>query len=175
MIHRPPIDTNLHILYKSRVSPNEDYRQALDAACRELEDLGARRVELDRRIGQLMQTMGNLMRLCNLTPTVPMGLTDGCRMILRSAASPLTALEVRAQLAAMGIDLSRYENDLAAIHTTLKRLDQAGEVRFIPQPWGRPAYQWMPGAIPGPRTIADARRETEALRPRRRRKEKSRA
>jgi hypothetical protein len=156
------------------MSPNDEYRQALAAASRELEALGAQRAELDRRIGQLMQTIGNLMRLCNLTPTVPMGLTDGCRMVLRSAASPLTAVEVRTQLAAMGIDLSRYENDLAAIHTTLKRLEQGGEVRFIPQPWGRPAYQWIPGAIPGPRTAVEARSEVEALQPRRRRKEKSR-
>jgi hypothetical protein len=154
------------------VSSSEEYRRALDAASRELEALAAQRAELDRRIGQLMQTIGNLMRLCNLTPTVPMGLTDGCRMVLRSAAAPLTAVEVRAQLAAMGLDLSRYENDLAAIHTTLKRLDRAGEVRFIPQAWGKPAYQWVPGAIPGPRTVLEARSEMEALRPRRRRKEK---
>ena len=139
---------------------SEDYRKALDTATRELESLTAQRADLDRRIGQLLQTVGNLMRLCDLTPTVPLGLTDGCRMVLRAAASPLTAVEVRAQLAAMGIDLSRYENDLAAIHTTLKRLNQSGEVRFIPQPWGKPAYQWM-GA---PRVfVASNRAEVDAL------------
>jgi hypothetical protein len=146
------------------VSPdNDEYRKALAAAGKELETLSAQRAELDRRIGQLMQTVGNLMRLCNLTPTVAIGLTDGIRMVLRSAGSPLTAVEVRAQLAAMGVDLSRYENDLAAIHTTLKRLDEGGEVRFVPQPWGKPAYQWVPGALPKPRTLEDARREAEAL------------
>jgi hypothetical protein len=139
---------------------SEDYRKALDTATRELESLAAQRAELDRRIGQLLQTVGSLMRLCNLTPTVPLGLTDGCRMVLRAAASPLTAVEVRAQLAAMGLDLSRYENDLAAIHTTLKRLNQSGEVRFIPQAWGKPAYQWM-GA---PRVfVASNRAEVDAL------------
>lgn len=138
----------------------QDYRKALDAARRELETLAAQRADLDRRIGQLLQTVGNLMRLCHLTPTVPLGLTDGCRMVLRSAGSPLTAVEVRAQLAAMGIDLSRYENDLAAIHTTLKRLTQSGEVRFIPQPWGKPAYQWMQA----PRVfVAQNRAEVDAL------------
>jgi hypothetical protein len=139
---------------------NEDYRKALDTATRELESLTAQRADLDRRIGQLLQTVGNLMRLCNLTPTVPLGLTDGCRMVLRAAASPLTAVEVRAQLAAMGIDLSRYENDLAAIHTTLKRLNQSGEVRFIPQPWGKPAYQ----CAQAPRVFAASNRaEVDAL------------
>jgi hypothetical protein len=59
----------------------------------------------------------------------------------------------------MGIDLSRYENDLAAIHTTLKRLNQSGEVRFIPQAWGKPAYQWM-----APRVYtASNRAEVDAL------------
>ncbi len=153
---------------------NDEYRQALDAASRELETLGVQRADLDRRIGQLMQTVGNLMRLCNLTPTVTMGLTDGIRMVLRAATAPLTAVEVRAQLAAMGIDLSRYENDLAAIHTTLKRLDQSGEVRFIPQPWGKPSYQWIVGTIPHARTAEEGRSETEALGARRRKKERSR-
>lgn len=153
---------------------NSHYRQALDVATRELESLAAQRAELDRRIGHLLQTVGNLMRLCNLTPTVSVGLTDGCRWVLRSAAAPLTAVEVRAQLAAMGVDLSRYENDLAAIHTTLKRLDEAGEVRFIPQPWGKPAYQWVPGTLPKARTLEDARKETEALGRARRRKTRRR-
>jgi hypothetical protein len=157
------------------VSPeNDEYRQALAAASKELENLSAQRAQLDRRIGQLLQTVGNLMRLCNLTPTVSFGLTDGCRFVLKGAGSPLTAVEVRAQLAAMGLDLSRYENDLAAIHTTLKRLDENGEVRFVPQPWGKPAYQWIPGTWPKARTLEDARRETEALRPSRRKRERSR-
>jgi len=157
------------------VSPeNNEYRLALAAATKELETLGAQRAELDRRIGQLLQTVGHLMRLCNLTPTVSFGLTDGCRFVLKAAGSPLTAVEVRAQLAAMGLDLSRYENDLAAIHTTLKRLDENGEVRFVPQPWGKPAYQWVPGAVLKTRTLEEARRETEALRPTRRKRERSR-
>lgn len=122
---------------------HDEYHKALDAASRELEALTRQRADLDKRIGQLMQTVGSLMRLCNQTPIVEMGLTDACRMILRSAAAPLTVLEVRAQLAAMGLDLSRYENDLAAIHTVLKRLNQAGQIRFVPRSWGRPSYEWL--------------------------------
>lgn len=141
----------------------DEYEKAREAATRELEALTRQRADLDKRIGQLMQVIGNLLRLSGLTPTVALGLTDACRMVLRSAGAPLTVLEVRAQLGAMGIDLSRYENDLAAIHTTLKRLDEGGEVRFVPQPWGKPAYQWVPGALPKPRTLEDARREAEAL------------
>jgi hypothetical protein len=72
-------------------------------------------------------------------------------MVLRSAGAPLTVLEVCAQLGTMGIDLSRYENDLAAIHTILKRLNQAGEIRFVPRSWGRPSYEWL---FPHPQVVA---------------------
>ena len=121
----------------------DHYDKARKAAVRELEELTRQRADLDKRIGQLMQVVGNLMRLSGLTPTVALGLTDACRMVLRSAGAPLTVLEVRAQLGAMGIDLSRYENDLAAIHTILKRLNQAGEIRFVPRSGGRPSYEWL--------------------------------
>jgi hypothetical protein len=120
----------------------DDYRRALDAALREYETLGQQRAAMDDRLAQLAQTIGALMRLCNLTPTVPFGLTDACRIVLKAAGHPLTATEVRAQLHAMGFDLSRYANDLAAIHTVLKRLNEAGETRFVPRAFEKPAYEW---------------------------------
>ena len=118
------------------------YRRALDAAIREYEALGRQRAEIDQRIAQLAQTIGSLSRLCNLTPTVPFGLTDACRMVLKATGHPLTATEVRAQLDAMGFDLTRYSNDLASIHTVLKRLNQAGEAQFVPRAWEKPGYRW---------------------------------
>jgi hypothetical protein len=121
---------------------DEPYRVALEAAARELERLAAQRVDIDRRIAQLSQTFGNLLRLCGYEPTVPLGLTDACRLVLRAAGQPLTVAEIRAQLGAMGLDLTRYENDLAVIHTTLKRLKETGEIRFIARGWGKPSYQW---------------------------------
>jgi hypothetical protein len=119
-----------------------DYHRALEAATREYEDLARQRADLDHRLAQLAQTMGTLMRLCGLTPTVPWGLTDLCRMVLKTAGHPLSAVEVRAQLGAMGVDLSRYSNVLASIHTVLKRLSDSGEVRFVPRVHERPAYEW---------------------------------
>jgi hypothetical protein len=120
----------------------EAYKTALDVACRELETLAAQRVDLDRRIAQLTQTVGSLLKLCGFEPTVPLGLTDACRLVLRAAGQPLTVGELRAQLAAMGVDLSRYENEAAVIHTTIKRLIASGDVRFIARGWGKPSYQW---------------------------------
>jgi hypothetical protein len=118
------------------------YREALDAATKEYEELGARRREIDDRLTQLAQTIGTLMRLLGLTPTVPLGLTDACRLTLRGAGLPLTPLEVRDRLLGIGVDLSTYSNDLSAIHTTLKRLNDAGEIRFVTKGPGKPAYIW---------------------------------
>ncbi len=118
------------------------YRRALEAAVREYERLGQARAEIDKRLAQLAQTIGSLSRLCNLTPTVPYGLTEACRLVLKAAGHPLTATEVRAQLDAMGFDLERYSNDLASIHTVLKRLNASGEAQFVARAWGKPAYAW---------------------------------
>ncbi len=136
-----------------------DYRRALDEATRECERLLAQRAAVDERLAQLTQTIAGLMRLCHLTPTVPLGLTDACRLVLKASAQPLVAVEVRAQLEAIGFDLTRYANVLAVIHTVLRRLNEAGEVRFIPQPYGKPAYQWNAGV----RTAVISERERDAL------------
>src|SRR5262245_47671166 len=106
---------------------SDDYRRALEKATREYETLLVERTRLDERLARLTQTIGSLMRLCDLTPTVGLGLTDACRMVLKAAGHPLAAVEVRQQLEAMGFDVGRYTNDLASIHTVLKRLNQAGE------------------------------------------------
>jgi len=141
-----------------------DYRTALDAAVREYEALTRERAVLDERIAQLAQAIGNLTRLCGLVPTVPWGLTDACRMVLKAAGHPLTAMEVRSQLEAMGYDLSRYSNELAAIHTILKRLNESGEVQFLPGPWEKPRYGWKASASGRPTVVALTHAEAHALR-----------
>lgn len=105
-----------------------DYRRALDAAVKEYEKAIADKHRLEARIAQLHQTIGTLTKLCGLTPTVPFGLTDACRVALRAAGRPMTVVEVRDRLAATGFDLEKYANALAAIHTTLKRLAESDEV-----------------------------------------------
>ena len=120
----------------------QDYRAALDAAIREYEELGAKRRDLDTRLAQLAQTIGTLSRLVGLVPTVPLGLTDACRLVLR-AGVPMTPLEVRDRLLAIGVDLSIYTSDLSAIHTTLKRLNESGEIRLIPRASGKHTYLWQ--------------------------------
>jgi hypothetical protein len=128
---------------------SDDYRSALAAAIKEYETLGEQRREIDNRLAQLAQTIGTLSRLLGLTPTVPMSITDAVRLAARSGV-PMTPLEVRERLLAIGVDLSSYSNDLAVIHTVLRRLNDSGELRLIAKPGGKHAYLW---AKP-PRAIA---------------------
>ena len=104
---------------------SEDYRSALAAAIKEYEALGEQRREIDERLSQLAQTIGTLSRLLGLTPTVPLSITDAVRLAMRSGV-PMTPLDVRERLLAIGVDLSAYSNDLAVIHTVLKRPQRGG-------------------------------------------------
>jgi len=126
-----------------------DYRAALAAAIKEYESLGEQRRDIDKRLAHLAQTIGTLSKLIGLTPTVPMSITDAVRLALR-AGVPMTPIDVRERLLAIGVDLSIYSNDLAVIHTVLKRLNEAGEIRIIPRPDKKQAYLW---AAP-PRALA---------------------
>ena len=123
--------------------PDEKYRSALKEAIHEYENLSRQRAEMDERIAQLVQTIGNLTRLCNFVPTVALGLTDACRLALKAAGQPLTAAEVRLQLEAMGYDTARYSNPLGSIHVVLRRLCRSGEARFVPRSHDKPAYAWQ--------------------------------
>jgi hypothetical protein len=126
----------------------ERYGGALDAAIKEYEALGEQRRTIDHRLAQLAQTIATLSRLLGMTPTVPLGLTDACRLVLRGGL-PMTPVEVRDRLLGIGVDLSIYANDLSAIHTVLKRLNEASEIRLVPRASGKNAYLWQtpPAAI----------------------------
>ena len=127
---------------------HDDYRKALEAASREYETLGDKRREIDQRLAELAHTIGTLARLLGLTPTVPMGLTDAIRLVVRGAGVPMTPVEVRDRLQAIGFDVSKYVNDLAAVHTILKRLNESGELRFVPRAPGKHQYAWNRAATP---------------------------
>ena len=148
----------------------DDYRRALETAAREYEDLGARRREIDQRLAELAQTIGTLSKLLGLTPTVPMGLTDAIRLVVRGAGVPMTPVEVRDRLHGIGFDVSKYANDLAAVHTILKRLNESGELRFVSRAPGKHQYIWNRPVTPVVLTrdivekMYENRAEHEALR-----------
>jgi len=127
---------------------HDDYVKAFEAATREMESLMQQRADLDQRILHVRQTLVSLSRLCGFTPTVSWGMTDGVRFILRRAQRPMSAIDVRDELANWGFDMSRYANDLSAIHTVLKRLNKAGEIRFVARAAGSHVYEWMRPTTP---------------------------
>jgi hypothetical protein len=120
----------------------EHYKRALESAIKEFETLGEQRRAIDKRLSEVSESINSLSRLCGLTPNVSVGLTDGCRLVLRNGGLPMTPIEIRDRLAAFGFDMAKYANDLSAIHTVLKRLNHAGEIRFAIRAPGKPAYVW---------------------------------
>jgi hypothetical protein len=85
----------------------------------------------------------------------------------------VTPVAVRDRLVSVGIDMSKYANDLAAVHTILKRLNSSGELRFIPGTPGSHQYVWNRAATPVGRVgltrdivsaMHDATHEREAMR-----------
>jgi hypothetical protein len=130
------------MMYKFTSMSKDDYRRALDAAVREYEKLSAEHATLESRLSQLKHSIAALTKLCGYEPTVPLGLTDACRLVLRNATQPLTALDVRNRLASIGVDLEKHSNPLASIHTVLKRLYEAGELaeHDRDEPSARTAY-----------------------------------
>ena len=118
-----------------------EYRGALDKAIAEYERLGEERRRIDDRLAQLTQTIGTLSRLIGLEPTIPFGLTDACRLVYRNAGIPLSPTDVRERLRAIGFDLSNYSNEMAAIHTVLRRLNVSGQLRAMAVP-GKQIYAW---------------------------------
>jgi hypothetical protein len=135
----------------------DKYRRALTAAIEESQRLTAERRRIDDRLSELAESVGTLSRLCGLTPTVPWGLTDACRTVLRNAGQPMTPADVRNRLAVIGFDLSRYANVLAALHTTLKRLAEAGELAVVETGPRKAAYVWQRGPDASTLAVQEAR------------------
>lgn len=117
-----------------------EYVTALDAVVREYEQALADQAALESRISHLRQSILHLTKLCGYEPSVPFGLTDACRLVLQNAPAPLTAVGIRDRLQQIGFDLDRYANPLAAIHTTLKRMTEAGHAEPSPDETSRTAY-----------------------------------
>ena len=137
--------------------PAEDKRSALAAAIEESQRLSDDRRRIDGRLCELAEKIGMLSRLSGLAPTAPWGRTDACRTVLRNAGRPVTAAELRDRLAVIGFDLSGYANFLAALHTTLKRLAEAGEVAATAAGPRKMAYQWQRAPGAATRILQEAR------------------
>jgi hypothetical protein len=137
----------------------DTYRKALEAANAEMEHLQAEQERIEKRIAQLRQIVGSLLPLViegekgqafrDATPYIEpssgkLGLTDAIREVLKAFDEPLTALDVKDGLERLNLDLSEYQNVMAAIHTILKRLCQQGELEESVKD-GKSAYRLKRG------------------------------
>ncbi len=128
----------------------QNYKQAIEEAKREYAELVNKAWETQIRISRLKYTILHLASLCGdeehkrareqffREPRF----AEACREILHKTGKPLTPIEVRGELEAIGFDLAGQANPLASIHTTLKRLVESGEAKTSKTASGKTAYEW---------------------------------
>jgi fibronectin type 3 domain-containing protein len=135
----------------------KNYQRALYEAKQDMARLLVQREKLDARIARVHAVIDDLQSLCAeldhkhfekrvdrvVKANLTMGMTEMSRVILKEKFFPMTAVEVKKDMEARKLDLSRYSNPLAVVHTVLKRLVKNGEAKVVPQSNRKKAYQWI--------------------------------
>ncbi len=136
---------------------NRNYRKALYQAKQELAHELVERQKSDQKVARLQALITQLQDLCAeqdqkqfwkcidraVKVDLRGGITETIRVLLKETVLPMTATDLKAGIVARKYDLSRFQNPLAVIHTVLNRLVKGGEVKVIPQKYGKKAYQWV--------------------------------
>jgi hypothetical protein len=119
------------------IVPNKKYDRALYQANQDLARLLVQREEIDRKAARLQAVIADLENLraelmhkhldreidqVIKADDLRMGITEASRFILKEKFFPMTASDLKKSMEARKLDLSRYSNPLAVIHTVLKRL-----------------------------------------------------
>lgn len=110
--------------------------------------------ETQGQINKLEETILSLSRLCGIDPSTvrptlsnaPLArarFKDVVGNVVKRAVAPMTAVEVRSRMLEDGFDDSKYNNLLANVHVTLKRLAESGEL-LTEQIDGKTAYKINP-------------------------------
>jgi hypothetical protein len=143
------LDKLCDILSNTPVTRN--YKADLEDAIHQLILMASEREELEIKIAKQKKRVAALHELVQtdegsaaLTGLVE-GITDACRVVFRAAERPLFPAEVRDRVQALG--LPPQDNLLASIHTTIRRMKEAGEIKEISkvvQSGGMgAAYMWV--------------------------------
>src|SRR5690349_11915960 len=91
----------------------------------EREQLETRIAKQKRRVAALCELVQTDSRASAINGLVE-GITDACRIVLRAAEAPMTAADIRDKVQSLG--LPPQINLLASVHTTLRRMKDAGEI-----------------------------------------------
>ena len=131
-----------------------DYKEPLEAARTELEallneetGLEYRLIENRKRTEALRETVLTLAVLVGEEQEEEsVGITDAIRTVLKNMSDrSFQPRVVRLHLKRADFPLDKYKNPLAVIHTTLKRLEQQGEVKTV-EIVGKTYYVWNESA-----------------------------
>jgi len=115
----------------------DTYRQAYEAAKLELLQHLSKREQLEQKIRDLADTLRALRKVCDVDAQeierlvgsdLKLGFTDAIRRQFDVHQRPLSPTEVRDALLKNGIGRGQ-RNLLASIHTVLRRMVQAGEIK----------------------------------------------
>ncbi|MGO8731823.1 MAG: hypothetical protein ACLQVM_03405 [Terriglobia bacterium] len=116
---------------------SENWGKVIINARDQLARLEAQREGIDNRILQLKRIIaaasGMVEDDSELASAIrkeidALGITEHCREIFKGTRRCLTPLQIREELSAKGMDLSKQKNIMASIHTVMKRLVAKGEV-----------------------------------------------
>ncbi len=85
-------------------------------------------------------------------PEDAIGLTDAIRQAFKTNPNySMNAIGVRERLQQMGLNITKYGNVLASIHTVLERLNRRGEIRAMGTIGNSQGYMWESKLTPPPR------------------------
>jgi len=134
-----------------------NYHRMLYDGKQNLAELLVQRQKLDQEIARAHTVVTTLQNLCAdqdqkdfsrgaervIKADLKVGITEAVRVILQENFFPMTAVDLKKQIEARKLNIQRYANPLAVIHTVLKRLLQSGDVRVVAPINGLKAYQWI--------------------------------
>ena len=158
----------------------QGYKTELERERRALGDLLRQREQLATKIAKQQTRVAALAALCETSEEVDKmtemdlgGLTNACRTAFRAAGNRgLMPTEVRGALERLRFPTQTHKNILASIHTVIRRLEEAGEIRKAIHDKhageDKSVYQWAGPNYGASNSLAN--QMAEADRDRRRRK-----
>ncbi len=146
-----------------------NYAQVIDQSRAELRESLELRERNDKRIAQLVIALRGMARFLpeaerarvegelRQASRKPVTLKEAISAILQKAQKEgrkLTSNEIREQLEELGVDLADYSQPLGTIFTTLKRLEEKGDVKRETGKDKTITFRWnLPMKPPEPTTV----------------------
>ncbi len=158
----------------SRAYKNElaKEREALQELFRQSEELATKIAKQQTRVAALAALCEQSEEVGEMTELDLGGLTNACRTAFRAAGNRgLMPTEVRSALEQLRFPTRTHKNILASIHTVIRRLERAGEVREaihdIHDGANRSVYQWAGPTYGASNSIANQMADADRGRSRR--------